>query len=209
MVAWSPWLPDALVLLAILVSFMKNPRTGIWLIALQGVLLALFPLGHGFTGDGLLAAGSILLLKGVLVPSVVFRAAREAGALDATEPPSFWSYGAVFLVIFLVERLSPALDAGLGGGAAHLLGAAFSIFLLGLSALGTRRLLPNQILGLVLAENGLDVAAIALTGGLPLALDLALILDLLLAVFVLGWLTVQIRHQMGHVDVDQLNRLRG
>ena len=72
-----------------------------------------------------------------------------------------------------------------------------------------RRKAITQILGLLSLENGMFLAAISLTYGMPLLIELGITFDLLVAVLVLGVLVYQIRETFDSMDVSKLTRLRG
>jgi hydrogenase-4 component E len=65
------------------------------------------------------------------------------------------------------------------------------------------------VLALLSLENGLFLAAISLTYGMPLVVELGVFFDLLVATMVLGILVYRIRETFDSMDVSQLRRLRG
>jgi hydrogenase-4 component E len=64
-------------------------------------------------------------------------------------------------------------------------------------------------MGLLSLENGLVLAAISLTYGMPLIVELGIFFDVLVAVLVLGILVSRIRETFDSTDVSKLRRLRG
>ena len=68
--------------------------------------------------------------------------------------------------------------------------------------------LSAYLAGLCL-ENGLFLAAISLTYGMPLIVELGVLFDVLVAVMVLGILVYRIRETFESMDVSRLRRLRG
>jgi hydrogenase-4 component E len=65
------------------------------------------------------------------------------------------------------------------------------------------------VLALLSLENGLFLAAISLTYGMPLIVELGIFFDLLVAVMVLGILIYRIQETFDSMDVSKLSRLRG
>jgi hydrogenase-4 component E len=65
------------------------------------------------------------------------------------------------------------------------------------------------VLALLSLENGLFLAAISLTYGMPLIVELGIFFDVLVAVLVLGVLVHRIREVFDSMDVSKLDRLRG
>jgi hydrogenase-4 component E len=73
-----------------------------------------------------------------------------------------------------------------------------------------RRTAITQVLALLCAENGLFLAAIALTTyGMPLVVELGIFFDLFIAVLILGILVYRIRESFASIDVERLNLLKG
>ena len=72
-----------------------------------------------------------------------------------------------------------------------------------------RRKALTQVLALLCLENGLFLAAISLTYGMPLIVELGVLFDVLVAVLVLGILVYRIRESFESMDVSRMRRLRG
>ena len=86
---------------------------------------------------------------------------------------------------------------------------AIALFLIGFFMMINRRKALTQVLGLLCLENGIFLAAISLTYGVPLLIELGITFDLLVAVMVLGILVYRIRETFDSMDVSKLSRLRG
>ena len=89
------------------------------------------------------------------------------------------------------------------------LAVAISLFLIGFFTMLNRRKALTQVLGLLSLENGLFLAAISLTYGMPLIVELGIFFDVLVAVMVLGILVFRIRETFDSMDVSKLRKLRG
>ena len=66
-----------------------------------------------------------------------------------------------------------------------------------------------QILGLLTLENGIFMAALITTFGMPLVIEIGVVFDLVMGVFLMGIFTFRIRETFDHLDVSKLRRLRG
>jgi hydrogenase-4 component E len=97
-------------------------------------------------------------------------------------------------------------ERGLGHNA---LAVAISLFLIGFFTMINRRKALTQVLALLSLENGLFLAAISLTYGMPLIVELGVFFDVLVAAMVLGILVYRIRESFESMDVSRLRRLRG
>ena len=72
-----------------------------------------------------------------------------------------------------------------------------------------RRKAISQVLGLLTAENGLFLAAISLTYGMPLIVELGIFFDVLIAVMIFGILVYRISEIFDSMDTNKFRRLRG
>ena len=122
---------------------------------------------------------------------------------------------AAFTALEFQRRLEfAAFYAGTEGTVAASLGhnvlaVAITLFLIGFFMMVNRRKALTQVLALLSLENGLFLAAISLTYGMPLIVELGVLFDVLVAVMVLGILVYRIRETFESMDVSRLRRLRG
>ena len=115
--------------------------------------------------------------------------------------------GGLTLVGYVVaESFYRPEDPGLGHNA---LAVAISLFLIGFFTMINRRKALTQVLALLSLENGLFLAAISLTYGMPLVVEIGVFFDVLVAAMVLGILVFRIRESFDSMDVSRLRRLRG
>ncbi len=207
---WTTALSDLLVATAVFPALLRHTRPSIFVLAIQGLVLSAVALVFNPDWAGILIALLVFMAKTVIVPWLLYRTANRVAAFELSELLTPWSYLGVVFVLLAVRLLTPHVAAGaFSASTTHFIAASLAATMLGLLVVTTRGLLPNQMLGLALTENGLYGAGIALAHGLPIILDLGVLLDLLLALFLLAWLTGHIHDAWGHVDAEQLNRLRG
>jgi hydrogenase-4 component E len=90
-----------------------------------------------------------------------------------------------------------------------MLAVAISLFLIGFFTMINRRKALSQVLGLLSLENGVFLATISLTYGVPLMVEIGIFFDVLVGVMVLGILIFRIRETFESMDVSRLRRLRG
>jgi hydrogenase-4 component E len=72
-----------------------------------------------------------------------------------------------------------------------------------------RRRVLMQIVGLLVLENGIFLAALATTFGMPLVIEIGVFFDLLMGILLMGVFAFRIRDTFDHLDVTRLRRLRG
>lgn len=203
------------LLLVILVNFfaLGSSRLAacIRAVALQGVILALLPLAaHGLTGHALLLAGGAFALKGVLIPWLLLRAMREVRIRREMEPligfvPTLLLGALVTAGAFIFADRLPLVAAHQEGlFMPTALATLFSGFLL----LVSRRKAITQVVGYLILENGIFIFGILLAEAMPLMVEAGVLLDLLVAVFVMGIVIDQINREFSTLDTEQLSALK-
>ena len=65
------------------------------------------------------------------------------------------------------------------------------------------------MLGYLVLENGIYLMGLALAGEIPLLLELGVLLDAFMAVFVMSLATQHIQTHFSHTETDQLDSLKG
>jgi hydrogenase-4 component E len=81
--------------------------------------------------------------------------------------------------------------------------------LIGFLVLVSRRKALTQVIGYLVIENGVYVFGQSVAAQMPFLVELGILLDLLVGVFVMGIVIHQINREFDHIDVDQLNLLKG
>lgn len=160
-----------------------------------------------------LAAALTLLVKSILVPIALERLVARIEIRQEIEPflnapLSVLISGGLTLVGYVLAESFNRPDEGLALGH-NALAVAVSLFLIGFFMMINRRKALTQVLALLSLENGLFLAAISLTYGMPLIVELGVLFDVLVAVMVLGILVFRIRETFESMDVSRLRRLRG
>ena len=161
-------------------------------------------------------AGLTFVLKALVVPWFLRRTIarteiqREVEPLLNT-PSALLICGGLTLVGYIVARpfATPTGATAVAKLGHNTLAVAIALVLLGFFLMIIRRKALSQVLALLTAENGLFLAAISLTYGMPLVVELGILFDVMVAVMVLGVLVRRIRQTFDSVDVSKLRRLRG
>jgi hydrogenase-4 component E len=223
----APQLGDRLVtLLAALVLVLQIAMVGQrWIItnirifAAQSFLLAAIATiiaGVNHAPHIYIAAALTLLVKVILAPLLLERLVERVGIRKEIEPIinvplSIVISGGLTLLGYIVAESfrHPEDVAGSQALGHNVLAVAISLFLIGFFMMLNRRKALTQVLALLSLENGLFLAAISLTYGMPLIVELGVSFDVLVAVLVLGILVFRIRESFESMDVSKLRRLRG
>jgi len=182
-------------------------------VAAQGVLLGLVPLLAGMHAPGLRAAFVAVVgmtLKGVVFPWLLFRAVRETRISRDVQPYVGYSASVLIGVIglaamfLLSERLAP-----FPAGASSLLvtAALFSVFT-GLFLIVSRKRAINQVLGFLVLENGVYLFGAGVMSETSLLVEVGILLDVFVAVFVMGIALFHINREFDHIETDRLSSLK-
>ncbi len=181
--------------------------------AFQGALLAALPLvlWGGRLPAVHLAVMSVgaLVVKAIVIPSLLQRAARESGARREVEPyvslhaSVLLGAGLVGLSLWLARVLVLPVPVA----ATLLVPAAFATALLGFLMLVARKYAVTQVVGYLMLDNGIFIFGQCLAGALPIVVELGILLDLLVAVFVMGIAIYHISREFDHIDTRALATL--
>jgi hydrogenase-4 component E len=209
---------DAAMLLLILTSLLQlgssRLAVGIRTVAYQGAVLAFLPflLNPGrLTIHTFLLAVGVLGLRSVGFPALLFRALRDANVRREVEPfvghTTSLVAGVLALIVslWIASRVRPTLPTA----SSLLVPTSLFLLLVGLLLIVTRRKAITQVVGYLVIENGLYVFGMAIAVELPWLVELGILLDAFVAVFLMGISVYHISQEFDHIDVDQLSTLKG
>jgi hydrogenase-4 component E len=162
------------------------------------------------------AAVLTFLVKVILLPVFMERLVEKIEIRQEIEPLvnvplSILISGGLTLAGYVVAESFYHPEAGPDAATLghNTLAVAISLFLIGFFMMLNRRKAVTQVLALLSLENGLFLAAISLTYGMPLVVEIGVFFDVLVAAMVLGILVYRIRETFDSMDVSKLRRLRG
>jgi hydrogenase-4 component E len=200
-------LVDAVLVLGLAVVVVRRRSTAIAILGAQSLALgiAALSLGDGRAGSDVVA-GVVLLSKAVVLPLLLYalmRATREARPVLAANAPLTRLAGAG-AVALCAAWLTPRL----GVGSASTERAALAVVLIGITIVVTRRPILFQLIGLIVAENGVALLAVSVPGGLSYVVDLGALFDLAVVVAVAAAFATRIHTELGTGDTELLRGLR-
>lgn len=156
------------------------------------------------------AAFLTLGVNAVLIPWVLgrvmadLRVEGEVEMLVSVRTSALAGLGLLILADVVVAPLSGLAAVGTGG----LLPIALAVLLLGFFLLVTRRKAITQVMGLLMMENGVFLAGLALTYGLGLIIELGVAANLLVLAVVGRLLVYRMKESFDSVDVAVLRTLK-
>lgn len=194
-----------LVALGLSVVVVRRRSVAVALVTAQALVLAGLALRDAGGASDVVAACA-LAVRGAalaLLFLMLVSRTREVTPVHARIPPLVRAGGAITFALaltWLVPTLG--LDARDGERAVLAL-AAF-----GLVTAATRRATLFHVLGIVLVENALALAALEIPGGASLAIELGVAVDLMLVALVAGVFHERIFEEFGAGDSGALRTLR-
>ena len=207
---------SSVLILAVTMNFLalgtSNLKACIRAAALQGLFVSVFPVL--FTpAPSLRLLGLVIvagIVKAVVIPGMLTKALREVHIQHETEP----YLGLVPSVLLLAA----------GTGATTLFASrlplqpehrdllvvpvALSTLFAGFLLLTTRRKAISQVTGYLILENGIFVFAQLLHEAMPTLVEVGVLLDLLVGIFVMGIVMNHIQREFGSLDTERLAELR-
>ncbi len=208
---------DAILTSLVLTDFLLlgSSRLGacIRFVAGQGILLGALTLtAHqdALSFRPLILATASAGLKGAAFPWLLQRALREAHVRREIEP--FIGYNLSLLIGTLALAASLWLNTRLPLPSPPVSpfivpGALFTCFV-GMFLIIGRKNALNQVLGYLVLENGVYAFGVGVVQDTPMLVELGVLLDVFVAVFVMGITLFHINRQFDHIDTDRLAALK-
>lgn len=206
---------NLLLLLVVLLNFflLGTSRLGsnIRTVAIQGGMISLLPLlAHGLSSHTLFLAVVAFLFKGIAIPYLLFRAVRQVHISREVEP--LFGYVPTLILGTLATAASFIFSDLLPMIAEHsqtlFVPVGLATLATGFLLLITRRKAIIQVVGYLIFENGVFIFGLLLTKAMPLMVEALVLLDLLVAVFIMVIVMHQIKREFSTINIDQLTSLK-
>jgi len=184
------------------------------IVAVQGILLGLLPIffhAGSLTLRVTLQATASMITKGVVFPWLLTRAVRGADVRREIDPivgytPSLLVGGALLgVALWLGWRLPLPVPTG----SQFMIAVSLFTIMVGLFMIVARRMAITQVLGYLAMENGIYAFGLAFAEKAPLLVEMGILLDVFVAVFVMGIMIYHINREFDHIDTDRLSELKG
>ena len=197
----------------LLMAAAKRITTCIALFAMQCAVITAQILAIAYvhrSAEALGVAVLVLLVKVVAIPYALLwiireiRTVREVKSSTTAAQSVFIAAGLILLSFFAVQPYARTLRVD-----ENMLAAAIALVLTGAFLMVSRKKALMQVVGLLVLENGIFLAALITTFGMPLIIEIGISFDLLMGVFLMGLFVFRIRDTFDHLDVTKLRRLRG
>jgi hydrogenase-4 component E len=182
------------------------------IVAAQGILLGLLPLliHREINVPELISSVAAISLKGIVIPIMMNKALRDVRIKREVEP----------LLGLLPSTILGALATGLTflafahgsphlrGGASLIIPTSISTIIAGFILLTTRFKALSQVLGYLILENGIYIFSLLLVEAIPLVVEMGMLLDLFVSVFIVSIITNHINRAFSSLDTRKLSSLK-
>ncbi len=181
------------------------------LVAMQGVLLAAIALLRLHTGniyDLLFVITETLVVKAIVVPAMLYRIIRRTGInrIEAFGRSQFTSL--LFSLLALAASIAITYYIADTRVDKIFFGVAIYALLSGLVLIVMRRRMFSHLVGFLVIENGVLLFSMAVGLEMPFLVNIAIMLDILMSVLILGLFLSKIGRAMNVIDADTLTSLK-
>ena len=179
-------------------------------LAAQGVLLGVLPvlIAPQLSVHAVSLAIGTVVVKAIVLPWFLAWAIREASVRREIEP----------IVGFIASQLLGALAIALAFAIASrlplpadqqplLVPVSLATLIIGFIVLTTRRKAVVQVVGYVILENGVYLFGLTQTESVPFLIELGVLLDVFVGVFIMGIVVFHINREFDSLDARRLTEL--
>ena len=155
-------------------------------------------------------AGITLTVKAIVLPWLLHWVVRRMDVRREVEPviPVLATLTLAMVVVVMSFHLSAPLGSVRQAITGNALPVGIALTLNGVLVMATRKTALSQMVGLFASENGIFFTAMAVTKGMPLIIEIGVILDVILAALVMTIMVLRVRSTVD-ADIADLDRLRG
>jgi hydrogenase-4 component E len=184
----------------------------IYAVAVQSVFLAaagaVLALATGNV-DLWVIAGITIVVKAGVLPWLLIRVVKRIGVKREIEPviPTMLTLAIAAASVVLAFHLAASLGAVRQTITGNALPVGVALTLMGVLVMASRKTALAQMVGLFACENGIFFTAMAVSQGMPLIIEIGVVLDVVLGALVMGIMVLRVRSSVD-ADIASLDRLR-
>jgi hydrogenase-4 component E len=178
------------------------------IVAAQGALLGVITLlmHERLTVPVLLSAVAAVLIKGIIIPAIMIRSLRAAEIRREVEP--FIGFLPSIILGAVATAATLLFTRALTTAPSLIIPASIATVLMGFIILISRFKAISQVLGYLVLENGIYIFGMLLIEAIPLVVEMGMLLDLFVGVFVISIITNHINQAFSSMDTRRLVSLK-
>ena len=149
-------------------------------------------------------------LRGVIFPLILSNMLRRTGMRREVVPYVGFTASVLFGLAALAVSLWLGTKLPAPPDTVPPLAVPLALFMIavGFFLIVTRKMAISQVLGYLEMENGVTVFGVALVGRTPLLVEMGVLLDVFVAVLVMGVALFHIQSEFEHMDTERLSLLK-
>lgn len=183
------------------------------ILALQGVLLFLicyFGMGHSNLGHFLFLAFETLIIKALIIPLFLNKIVKQTHHLRDTEAniPHFYSLFITSVILFAGFLISDINFPAMKMINPIYFGVSIAVIIISLLLITIKHKILTNVIEFITMENGIFLLSLSVAKEMPVIVNLGVLLDVFIAVFILGLLVNQINKEFHSLEVAQLSDLK-
>ena len=155
-------------------------------------------------------AGITILIKAIGLPWLLLLVVKRMHIDHKIEPaiPINLTLALAAAIVVLSFRLSASLGPVRQAITGNALPVGMALTLLGVLVMASRKKALTQMVGLFALENGIFFTAMAVSKGMPMIIEIGVVLDVVLGALVMGVMVLRVRSDVD-TDISDLESLRG
>ncbi len=192
-------------------AFAERVKKFVWLLVIQGLILfgmVFYSLNDIEIFDLIFILTETIVVKSIVVPWFLNRVRKHNGLKRIHEPfvPVFYSV----IVVMLTLILSFMLSNNILNSKMHtqFFTVAFASIIFGFYFIIIHKNIFSHVVGYLIIENGIFMLSLAVGGTMPLLVNLAVLLDVVLGILVLGIFINRVGNTFNSDEVNQLTELK-
>ena len=188
-------------------------RALIRIVAFQGIVLGMFPFlaqaGNFSMHTVIIGAGGILL-KGLVIPMLLFRALRGVESYREGRPYVGYSLSIVIGIFFTVVSfwVGSCIPHSAFFPFPSVISFSISMAAVGIFLIVARTEALTQIIGYLVLENAIYLFGISLSATQSLLVEMGALLDLLVGIFIMGVVIYHINREFDSINTEALETLK-
>ena len=193
----------------------ERRRLHVRLYAFQSLSLAVVALSVAFfqcERHIFIAAALTLLLKVIIIPVALERILHRLIPQQTVKPviniPSSLLIAGVLVLAADLLTQSILATGHPFALTRNVLTVSLAVMLLSLLSMVTRKKALTQVIGFLSMENGLFLAGITITAGMPMIVELGVFFDVLVAFFIMGVFLYRISETFDTINLEKLTKLK-
>lgn len=149
-------------------------------------------------------------IKTILIPIFLYKILRKTGVYREIEPylPNFYSLVIttfIFLLGFMIAFLSLKSNYNIKP---LFFGVSISTIITALFIITSGLKIITHVMAYMMLENGIFLLSLSIAHEMPMIVNMGVLLDLFLAIFLLGIFVYNIKRTFNELDITMLSRLK-